>query len=152
MSNRLPRRRCLNGTRIAAAAVLTVVLGPATTLAAGTTPKSGKWVGKDTNPSQNQVSGKPTFNVTNGGRMMKKFTIPDVSKYCAFIGVSAGPVYIPKAKVHGGRVNVKYNYGPANFQAQYRLTGRFASSNVFKGEVKGTKTCVFDVKLRAHPK
>jgi hypothetical protein len=138
-------------------AALTTALagGAALTLAAvalAAVPTDGKWVGKDTNPSQNQVSGNPTFKVGSGGHLMTKFTIPDVSKYCSFIGVSAGPVYIPKAKIRSGRVNTKYNYGPSNFQAQYLLTGQFISATKFKGEVKGTKTCVFDVKLTAHLK
>lgn len=139
--------KALVGTAGTGAAVLVLAA-----IALAATPKSGKWVGKDTNPSQNQVSGKPTFKVASGGHLMKKFTIPDVSKYCAFIGVSAGPVYIPKAKIRHGKVNTKYSYGPSNFRAQYQLTGRFTSATKFKGEVKGTKTCVFDVKLTAHRK
>lgn len=140
-----------NRRALAAAGAVVAGLAPAA-IALAATPNSGTWVGKDTNPGQNQVSGKPTFKVASGGHTMTKFTIPDVSKYCAYIGVSAGPVYIPKAKIHGGNVNTKYNYGPSNFQAQYQLTGHFASATTFKGEVKGTKTCVFDVKLTAHLK
>lgn len=126
-----------------------VALAPA---ALAATPTDGTWVGKDTNPKQNEVSGAPTFKLADHGRLMEKFTIPDVSKYCAFIGTSAGPVFIPKAKVHGRSVSVKYDYGPKNFRAQYKLTGHFASATAFKGEVKGSKTCEFDVKLTAHPK
>ncbi len=137
--------------RLVVAIVAAVALTAAAT-ALASSPQTGKWVGKDTNPKQNEVSGKPTFKVVHGGKLMKKFTIPDVSKYCAFIGVSAGPVYIPKAKIHHGRVNTKYNYGPKDYKAQYHLTGRFRGSNAFKGEVKGTKTCTFDVKLKARPK
>jgi hypothetical protein len=141
------KRMALLGTTGAVA--VTLVLAA---IALAATPKTGKWVGKDTNPSQNQVSGKPTFKVASGGHLMTKFTIPDVSKYCAFIGVSSGPVYIPKARIRGGRVNTKYSYGPSNFRAQYQLVGRFTSATKFKGEVKGTKTCVFDVKLTARRK
>jgi hypothetical protein len=143
------RTRALKGASAALVGTGLILVIAAIALAA--TPKTGKWVDKDTNPGQNEVSGKPTFEIADGGRLMKKFTIPDVSKYCAYIGVSAGPVYIPKAKIDGGRVNLKYNYGPKNYRAQYHLTGRFGSASSFKGEVKGTKTCTFDVKLKAHP-
>lgn len=143
------RRNRKAGLALAGAGAVALALAA---IALAATPKTGKWVGKDTNPSQNEISGKPTFMVARHGHLMKKFTIPDVSKYCAYIGVSAGPVYIPKAKIKGGRVNVKYDYGLTNYRAEYKLTGRFHSARSFKGEVKGTKTCIFDVKLKAKPK
>ncbi len=138
---------------LAVAAALAVFIAGAVP-AVASAPRTGKWSGKVTKGEVGKGrKGTPTFKVASGGKLMKRFKIPEVAGYC-FTGAEAITIAVPKAKIKHRRVDESYviTNNPPSAKPTIHLTGTFSSAKKFKGEVTGEHYCDYDVKFTAKPK
>lgn len=127
-------------------AAVAAALALSAAVAEAATPSAGKWVGKVVKgQAVKGKAGQPTFTVS--GNKLKKFTIGGVGAYC-FTGYSVVSVFVPSAKVHGGKFSTTVH--PIK-GANVKLTGKFTSPNKVKGTVTGSGyACDYTIGFVAH--